>query len=242
MAKNIEKRVSGLKLNTQKIKNISKYSVPKDTTRYNEFCNKVLNEDLSKKNLKELETLFESGNGLLNEYYLLDSNNVSQEIISKMQYALSTLIYIMNKTNTEKLDEQLKIQASMNKKMKSDVKNANRANKGLKRQMEGIIGTIFAIIFSITIPTAAISGITLINPRFILPFVATIILLEMIIIIFISMIYNVKIRKAPMKILIATIVITIILWLLCWNIKIEFTPREINNVEIYSENINKEQK
>lgn len=242
MPKNKEKQVSSLKINTQKIKNISKFDIPKDDTRYSEFCSKVLNEDLNKKSLKELETLFESGNGLLNEYYLLDSNNVSQEIISKMHFALSTLIYEINKINAEKIDKQLKVQADMTKKAQIDIRNTNKANKGLKRQMESIIGTIFAIIFSISIPTVAITGITLIDPRFILPFVATLILFSMVIIIFILSIYNVKIRKMPMRIFVTTIIITIILWLLCWNIKIEFTPKEINNVKIYNENNNQEQR
>lgn len=238
MAKNKQKQVSSLRINTQKIKNISEYDVPKDNTRYNEFCNKILNDDLSKKTIKELETLIDSGNGLLTEYYLLDSNNVSQDIISKMQYALSTVIYTMNKMTTEKIDRQQKVQASMTKKTQIDIKNANRDNKNLKSQIESIIGTIFAIIFSVSIPTAAIAGITLIDPRFILPFVATLILFGMIIIIFILSIYNVKIRKMPMRIFITTIIITVLLWALCWNIKIELTPKEINNVEIYNENNN----
>ena len=104
--------------------------------------------------------------------------------------------------------------------------------------LKEILGTLVGIFLTFTLLPAAITGITMIDGRFIIPFVATLILFGIIMITFIYVINHVEINKNVKWIIRLLTTLVIFLWCVaCFSnfdisIKEEEKQNEINNFTI----------
>ena len=100
----------------------------------------------------------------------------------------------------------------------------------IEESQKGIMTNIISIILAVTIIPTALLAIEKIHPNYVLPFVATLVLFGMIMIIFTYYAHNAKPNEIAVAITIGMFAITIILWLLSWEINISFEPK--NNLVI----------
>ncbi len=112
-----------------------------------------------------------------------------------------------------------KIQELDNRTNQFDEKIENFEN-----DLKNHLGTLVGLFLTFTLIPTAITGITMINGKFILPFVATLILFGMLMIVFIYILNHVKINKNACVVISIMIAIVVLLWCIaCFsNIDISF--------------------
>ncbi len=207
----------------------------KNDSEYKIFCDKYINADFSQYKLQKLKEMYEIANGLLNQYFIIRNNKYDNIIVMQLQYIVSSIMYNINIKQTHNYSQQ---NNSLNKKLESTIKRAekleNDAEKRtkelehVKNDMKSITTTIISIILAISIIPTAIAGIEKINPNYILPFVSSVILFGMIMIIFVYSIYQNKIKLSTKVLLTITVIFCISLWILSFY----FNISKISNIEL----------
>lgn len=141
---------------------------------------------------------------------------------------------IKDNLNKEAMCLQEKVDG-LNKQIKIAKKNVGE----IKNDTKNIVTTMLGIILAISIIPTAIVGIEKVNVNFILPFISTIILLGMIMIIFVYSIYQDSIKLSTDFIVILFMILTCVLWWMSWNWDIKLTPKNlyVDTLPIYTENI-----
>ena len=243
--------VSGSKLETNKIKismsnidiskiinEINKNSYKDD--EYKAFCKKHINSDFSQYKIEKLKNIYEVGNGLLNQYFIVEDSTCENSILIQLQYIISSIMYHINIKQTYNTNQQ---NNALNKKLEKTIERAEKLEKDAKQRagelrhvkndIKSIITTIISIILAISIIPTAIAGIEKINPNYILPFMSSIILFGMIMIVFVYSIYQEKIKISTKILLTVTIIICILLWILSFKVNICKVINE--NLEDYKE-------
>lgn len=232
----------------KKVLSIDKKEVEK-TTQENEkeidiiegcrnFCSRYNIADFGSLELNQLRDICEEGTGLLNNYYITNKE-IQDSMIIQLQYIIMSAshnLHVKEIRNTKIKMEEIKkeLDNNMNSavKIKEDNKETTEEVKHLKDDMKSIVTVIISIVLTISIIPTAIAGIERINPNYILPFLSSIILFGIVMIIFVYSIYQDKIKKSTWIILIISLVLCIFLWILSFNINIE----NITNIEESKEN------
>lgn len=199
---------------------------------------KIIDEDITDNNYSEIEVLVNSSQDLIENCTTdaIFNGNKDRNFID--------LQYLFNKLSLKLETYKLMKEINLNKKKEQETEK-NLEN--LQKDMKSITTTIVAIILAISIIPTAISGIQDMDKIYILPFVSSIIFFGMIMITFTYSIYQDEIKKSTCCIIIATLIITIGLWLstiflnLDLKTKKELKNNEINNIinEEVTENIEK---
>lgn len=240
--------VSSNSINIQKVRGDTT-SVNSSITSCKEFSENVINNfDFDSMSLDNLMEMYDSGVQMLTSFYQLTSNTKSttaRDVISQTQYALSTLIYHINKKTNDELNEKIEVQkqltddqnkqikelSSINDTLVRDQSELSDKNKELTTQMQSILVTIISIVASISIISAAVTGIQNMESLFILPFVCTITLVGVIFIAFAMTIHNVKMPNESKNILKVLIAVVLIIWIASWVISLN-----INNIDLNTNN------
>lgn len=251
----ISSNVSNNGINIQKIRG-NTTNVNSSITSCKEFSENVINNsDLDSMNIDDLLEMYDSGEQMLTSFYQLTPNTKStstRNVIAQTQYALSTLIYHINKKTNDELNMQLDLQKqlvdeqnkqikdliSINDNLSREQKDLSEKNKELNTQMQSILVTIISIVASISIVSAAVTGIQDMESLFILPFVSTITLVGVIFIAFAMTIHNVKISSESKNILKILIAIVLIIWIVSWAISVNLKTKDLkinNKICIYNE-------
>lgn len=210
---------------------------------YKRFCRKYTGIDFSNYKVRELKHICDIGNGLLDQYFIVSGKDTDvfedKNIIIKLQHIVNVMIYtIMNKENQElyvqnkSLNEQLRKNIKDAQELRNESNKKNEEIEHIKNDIKSITTTIISIILAISIIPTAIAGIEKIDSKYIIPFVATVILFGMVMITFVYSIYQDKIKISTWIILISMLAITIIIWI------ISITP--ILNINKYTEDSIKE--
>lgn len=204
--------------------------------RYEEFNNDVLKADFDVMSVADMQTMYNDGASLLDEYYLIcEDIKCDSNIIMKMHYSMNQLAYYINISTNNELTKAFEKQKNINNKLTRTANAANNNIKNTRKQLDSIITTMISIILTISVITAAIVGVEKINANYILPFLTTIFLFGIIMISFTYSLYQNKLKKSSISIIIISIIITILVWLLSWKVDIgkPFTMNEniqyINN-------------
>lgn len=218
---------------------------------YTDFCNKYLNVNLEDETIEQLTKIYEAGSGLINSYYIennadVKENNMNQDVVAQIQSIIMRAMYIIT---TKRFEENNRQNIAMNKnlskatqsnnKMKKDFVRQNHEIKNVKNEVKTIITTIISIVLAISVIPTAITGLEKVRADYILPFISTVILFGMIMIVFVYSIYQDKIKLSTWIILSFTMAITVIMWVfsIIPTIKIN---KDINANEIETENIQQE--
>lgn len=98
----------------------------------------------------------------------------------------------------------------------------------MRKDIQGLITTIISIILTISIIPTAITGIQYIDSNYVLPFLSSIILFGMIMIIFIYNIYQDKIKISTWIILITMLILSIGFWVVSYKTNIANDLRNDN--------------
>lgn len=191
---------------------------------YRDFCDKYTNANLENERIEQLTQIYDAGSGLINNYYIENDtntgNNVShqgiiaqiQSIIIRVMYIITTRRFEENNRQNIVMSKSLHRATQSNNKMKKDFIKQNREIKSVKNEVKTIITTIISIVLAISIIPTAITGLDKIKAEYILPFISTVILFGMIMIVFVYSIYQNKLKTSTWVILSVTMLITIILW------------------------------
>ena len=99
-------------------------------------------------------------------------------------------------------------------------------NATIEDSLKTLMATIIGLFLTFTLIPTAITGIDRINGRYILPFVATLVLFGIIMILFIYIVNKVKINGITWGVLLIALTITVILWTLSWNLDISLLETE----------------
>ena len=202
------------------------------------FCLEYDSFDFDAISIDKLKDICESGTGLLNTCFIM-KQEIEETIRKELQQIVTIANYKLSVKQNEILHKKNKdLSVDMHKtietikKMENKTLNNIKEIKHIKKDMKSITTTIISIILAISIIPTAIAGIERINPNYILPFLSSIILFGIVMIIFVYSIYQDKIKKSTWIILIISLVLCIFLWILSFNINIE----NITNIEESKEN------
>ncbi len=216
-------------INAQKVI-VNKNNYNSSINSCEEFYNNVINLDLESMEIEELTEMYDSGNNMLTLFYLLNPNlnSTTRDAISKTQFALSMLIYTINKKNHEQLTKQIQIQkeqieeqtnqiqklTQINKDLRNNQRKLQKENKKTNEQMQTMLTTIISIVITISIVSAAVSAIEYMRPLYILPFVCTIVLVGVFFIAFVMSVHKIRLSKESKFILLSIMGIVIAVWLI----------------------------
>lgn len=228
-----KKKIDNVKVNNEV--NNPNIKTKIDIKVYEKFADHILKTDLTKSNIDDLIQLYDMSQSIINEYYLISENSeIDNDVIMKLQYAAMTILYNLNIKNNEKLTNKVNQQESLSNSIKKDAAIIKSENKNIKKELKTIVVTIIAIVLAISIIPTAVAGVENMPPNYILPFISSVILLGMIMIVFVFSIYSIQVSKQTWIVFSIMIVIFISVWLMCWNIDISFTPKiQENTVQIY---------
>lgn len=184
------------------------------------FCEKYGNTDFKRYNVYNLKNICNEGSGLLDTYFITKENNKEHEnfiiqleyIIMSANYALVSKQMENTRQNTIEFNEKLNRTMRNAEKIEKDASERTKEIKHIKSDIKSIVTTILAIVLAFSIIPTAITGITKIEANYIIPFMASIILFGMIMVIFIYSIYQDKLKTSTWLIIIVTIIICIISW------------------------------
>lgn len=195
-----------------------------ENDEYKEFCNQYIDVDFSQNKVEELKKVYEIGNGLLNQYFITGNIICDNSTIIQIQYIVNAIMYQINMKQAYDLNEKNK---SLNRELRGNVNEAKKIRKEsqkitaeikhVKNDVKSIITTIISIILTISIIPTAITAMDKIDVNYVLPFLSTIILFGMIMIVFVYSIYQNKIKPLTWCILIITLMLTIIFWIISFN-------------------------
>lgn len=201
-----------------------------------EFCNKYKNEDFDVYNIEELKEIYDKGKGLLDTYFIAEEIEKKDEknIIIQLQYTITCVNNTCHvkelkilKDDTNELAKKVNETVNRAEKLEKDTKNSTKEIKHIKNDMKGILTTILALVLTFSIIPTAIAAINGMDPNYILPFISSILVFGMTMVMFIYSIYQDKLKISTWIIFIICICICIVLWV-----------RTTNNVLIKKENKN----
>lgn len=217
--KNVLNKVSG-SLNIEKITEDSA-ETENELNTIEEYVSYYINENFVEYDVELLMNIYSDGISLLNLYEIkVDSN-----LITKLQYITGVVNYNINTKMYNSIMESSKILA----KNAKEIGKSKVQVKSIYSSQKTMVNNIISIILAISIIPTAIAGIEKIDGNYILPFVATIVLFGMVMIMFVYIINHINPNKFSWIILIIMFVITIMFWLLPWkiNISLDVKPTSI---------------
>lgn len=247
MSKNNKKMddVSSSNINITEIKKQA-YNIIK-STEYEEFCEKYMGQNFSSLKEEELKKIYQSGIGLLNQHYITN-DTVKSDIIIHLQYIINNVSYeIWNKqansitTENKSLNKDLGKAIQKVDELEKDAEINKEEIKKMKDDMKSVITAIISIILAISIIPTAITGIEKIDANYILPFLSSIVLFGMIMVVFTYSIYQDKIKKSTGAILIIGLILSIVFWIISFALDIKNVSEndDLNNTQqIINETIN----
>lgn len=207
------------------MKEIKKSRIKEKQSEYKEFCNKYINSDFSVYNIQELRNIHEIGNELLNQYFITEDYVFEADILIQLQYIVSEAIYNINIKQAH--DTNISNQ-DLNKKLENSIKEI----KYVKNDIKSIMTTIISIILAISIIPTAIAGIENISPNYILPFLSSVLLFGIIMIIFVYSIYQDELKTTTWIILIIALILCSCFWYTSFKIDIEKKDENLKSEEI----------
>lgn len=216
---------------------------------YSEFCDKYIGKNLKELSIEELEKIYNDGNMFLDLIYTTSNNSTQKEVSTttmKLQYILTNVIYEIENKKYEKNDKssaelqnRINSTISQNKAQKNELSQTKRELKRIRNDVNSIMSTIISIVLTISIISSAVVGIENIDSNYIMPFISSIILFGMIMILFIYSIYKNSIRVSSWIILAIMFILCIGLWIASlnkWN-DISIKNNNVHNmVEIIKSN------
>lgn len=200
-----------------------KKDIPKDNTEieneYKIFCSKYKDINFERYTIEGLKRIYETGNGLLNQYFITKCSLTNNNIYNQLQHIVNNIMYHINMKQVININKENR---NLNKKLENAIKDAecltremNKKNaeiKHIKNDMKSITTTIISIILAISIIPTAIAGIEKISPSYILPFLSSVMLFGIIMITFVYSIYQDKLKESTWIVLVISIIICIIFW------------------------------
>lgn len=217
------------------------------------FCDKYGSVNFKESKIVDLKVIYNEGQGLIDTYFIMlpkentdiDKTIIRLEtIISNAYNTLSTKQIDSLKELIVKVSKESRTTMHKARKIDKELKNKAKQIENLKSEQKSIITTIISIVLAISIIPTAVSGIQNINSNFILPFMASIVLLGIIMIAFTYSIYIERFKKRIAIILVIAIALCCGAWYMSFNYNIglqNLEEKSINN-EIYgSDNTIKEE-
>lgn len=121
----------------------------------------------------------------------------------------------MEKTRRQAIELNDKLSRTIHntKNIEKDAKARTQEIKHIRNDIKSIITTILAIVLTFSIIPTAITAVTNMDANYIIPFIASIAVFGMIMVVFIYSIYQDKLNTSTWVILVISIVICIILWI-----------------------------
>ena len=185
------------------------------------FCEKYGKEDLENIDIYNLKLICNLGNGLLNNYFITkDTEKNDITTILQLEYIIMNARYILNlkqientRQSTVEFNEKLNKIINRAEKLEKDTTEEKREIKHMKNDIKSIITTILAIVLAFSIIPTAITAVTKIDTNYILPFMSSIIIFGMFMVIFIYSIYQDKLKISTWIIFSISIIICIGLWI-----------------------------
>lgn len=214
------------------------------------FCENYSNKDLKKYSKFNLKKICDEGSGLLDTYFITKENKQeSSEFIIQLEYIIMSANYIliskqMENTRQKTIEFNEKLNKTMRnaQKLEEDAELRTKEIKNMKNDIKSIITTILAIVLAFSIIPTAITAVTKMNTNYILPFMSSIILFAMFMVIFIYSIYQDKIKTSTWVIFGIAIIVCLILWINAIynfsNIEDVNKVKELNNILEQSEKEN----
>jgi len=212
---------------------------------YENFCKTYINEDLESYKIEQLKRIYEIGRQILNTYYITNQFTegiCENETILKIQYILSCILYTINdkqyrNNNNQNTTLSKKLTDTIKKaeKLGEDTRKQNVEIEEIKNEVKTIVTVIISIVLAVSVIPTAIAGIERIDPNYILPFLSSVILFGIIMIMFVYTIYQNKIKLSTWIILIISIITCLLLWGLSFYTNIESEPRNEVENEIKNE-------
>ncbi|WP_305084651.1 hypothetical protein [uncultured Clostridium sp.] len=224
-----------------------KKDIPIDNTaienEYKYYCARYKDINFERYTIEGLKRIYETGNGLLNQYFITKCNLKNNNIYNQLQHIVNNIMYHINMKQVININKENR---NLNKKLENAIKDAecltkemNKKSaeiKHIKNDMKSITTTIISIILAISIIPTAIAGIERISPNYILPFLSSIILFGIIMITFVYSIYQEKLKMSTWVVLGISIIICIVFWCTSFiNIEKE-DIRGNSNIINYTEN------
>lgn len=229
--------VSSSKFNISEIKKQAEITIK--TEEYKEFCQKYMGQNFSNQKIIELTKIYRNGMGLLEQHYITN-DIIESNIIIQLQYIVNNVSYeIWNKQANEiklqnlflKKESEEIIQRAKDLEKEAEIRKEEI--KDMKKDMKSITTTIISIILAISIIPTAITGVQKIDANYILPFLSSIMLFGMIMIIFVYSIYQDKIKKSTWVFFMISLITCIALWVA--SLKISIEKEESKNDQIQQE-------
>ena len=185
------------------------------------FCEKYGNKDFKRYSVYNLKNICNEGSGLLDTYFITKENNKEHEsFIIQLEYIIMSANYaLVSKQMDNTRQKTVEFNEKLNKTMhnaemiEKDAKERTKEIKHIKSDIKSIVTTILAIVLAFSIIPTAITAITKIDVNYIVPFMASIVLFGMIMVIFIYSIYQDKLKISTWIIFILTIFICVVLWI-----------------------------
>ena len=212
------------------------------------FCETYSNIDFKRKRINDLKNISDEGSGLLDTYFITKEENENKEnesFIIQLEYIIMSANYELITKQMEKtrrqaieLNEKLSRTIHNTKRIEKDAKARTQEIKHIRNDIKSIITTILAIVLTFSIIPTAITALTNIDANYIIPFIASIAVFGMIMVIFIYSIYQDKLKTSTWVILVISIVICIILWICSiyrFNDISKNTEEQQNNVQEVTE-------
>ena len=183
------------------------------------FCEKYGKEDLENIDIYNLKLICNLGNGLLNNYFITkDTEKNDITTILQLEYIIMNARYILNlkqientRQSTVEFNEKLNKIINRAEKLEKDTTEEKREIKHMKNDIKSIITTILAIVLAFSIIPTAITAVTKIDTNYILPFMSSIIIFGMFMVIY--SIYQDKLKISTWIIFSISIIICIGLWI-----------------------------
>ena len=153
--------------------------------------------------LEEIEEILDNTAGIIEECYSTPKFNPSMYkkfSILSLEYQRLSIRY----ESTSAEDKFLKLEKKTN-----ELENKTKDFEG---DLKNHLGTLVGLFLTFTLIPTAISGITLIDGKYILQFVATVVLFGILMVTYIYVLNHVKISKASWIVMSIIILITILLW------------------------------
>lgn len=198
-----------------------------DTKIYSDFLDEYSKVSLSKFPIETLMIIYENGIQLLNDYYIqCQSFTCDPGLTARFQYILGLINHNINMKNYNEVNARVE----ETRKLNNDMHSTKGKLKNIQKTMKEITTTMISIILAISVIPTALGVVQYLKPEFVLPTITTIIFFGMTMILFVYLIYQIRVNWKVLLIYFGVLVISIILWLLpSWNIKIEMTPKNISS-------------
>lgn len=206
-------------LNYAKIEQDKKVKEDNTESVYKKFCDEYLEEDFEKIKSANLKKIYEDGIELLNNFYITNKTEKVNSFILEIQFITTKINSVIEKRQNKELmkrnkelNKNLSETISRAEKLEKDANDEKIEIKHMKNDIKSIITTILAIVLAFSIIPTAITAITKMNTNYILPFMSSIILFAMFMVIFIYSIYQDRIKTSTWVIFGISIIVCLTLW------------------------------